>query len=431
MNAFFVFYFVIIVSLAFARRYAWSILILVPAYIHMLFLYKLTVAPSAFTAICAAAIALMYYYHSILKDELNDKNNVCKKESDILSQLLRQNERLNHDNEELEHSLDEIVTIYEFMKNLGSTLDLEEALRVLQQTFFSLTRFKSAELVLFSDNTMSDAYDLSDPAGPIKINPNKLHSFKKNAIEQIVKTPEIVTYDKNDPGMNLPFPEDTDTFTAIPLTAEKKLVSILIIENMPAEYLDKISFLTMQFALEVNKTTLFKKVRELSVIDSLTSLYLRRHFTILLDNELHRCAKQNHSISFLMIDVDFFKRYNDEYGHLVGDFILKTIADILRQKSREIDLLCRYGGDEFALALPKTSAEEANLVAERLRRAINEFLFRVQNDKFQISVSIGISVCTPKLARKPNVTAELIETADLAMYQAKSRGKNRIVTAGT
>jgi two-component system cell cycle response regulator len=131
-----------------------------------------------------------------------------------------------------------------------------------------------------------------------------------------------------------------------------------------------------------------------------------------------------------MLDVDYFKKYNDEYGHLVGDLILKKVGGILKEKSREIDLLCRYGGDEFALALPRTNLQEAYTVAERLRRAVGEHLFHVAKEQFQITISVGITICEPEKMDQDKIADMIIDLADKALYEAKALGRNRVVVVG-
>jgi diguanylate cyclase (GGDEF)-like protein len=121
-----------------------------------------------------------------------------------------------------------------------------------------------------------------------------------------------------------------------------------------------------------------------------------------------------------MVDIDNFKACNDTYGHLVGDVVLKGISDIMKENVREIDLISRYGGEEFALALPETSLEGARLVAERLRTKIKETVFRAYDESVKITVSIGISVYPDNADDIKGIA----EKADAAMYLAKKSGKD-------
>ncbi len=210
------------------------------------------------------------------------------------------------------------------------------------------------------------------------------------------------------------------TFTAIPLLSENRLAAILTVENLQTSELEKFLILSMQFALEIQKVLLYETVEKLAITDSLTGLYLRRYFYERLDEELQRSRRYKFEFAFLMIDIDDFKRTNDTYGHLVGDVILRELGHIIKESVREIDLVSRYGGEEFAITLPETGREGAMLVAQRIRRKIEEHLFRAYDETLKITISVGVSLY-PHDSEEVN---GLLEKADVALYDAKKLGKN-------
>jgi len=163
---------------------------------------------------------------------------------------------------------------------------------------------------------------------------------------------------------------------------------------------------------------------EMALTDPLTGLYNQRYLTRHLQGLLQ--GGQTHEIAVLMIDVDHFKAVNDTHGHAVGDKVLRAIADTLRGNIRVFDSLARYGGEEFAVVMPGTDAADAVVAAERLRAAVEAMPFACQPDEAcQLTVSIGVA-CTDDY---PAALEDLLYAADLALYEAKRAGRNRVVIA--
>ena len=161
--------------------------------------------------------------------------------------------------------------------------------------------------------------------------------------------------------------------------------------------------------------------------DMLTQISNRRHFYEQFNHEFYRSIRYSHPLSVMMVDIDDFKKINDTWGHLTGDAVLTSIANLMRQQLRTVDLIGRFGGEEFVLALPDTTAEQSAIVAERIRARIEGFRFLVgpslPNQVFRLTVSIGIGQRTENTIRPD----DLIDCADRAMYQAKHQGKNRVI----
>ncbi|MCM8780499.1 MAG: GGDEF domain-containing protein [Candidatus Omnitrophica bacterium] len=186
---------------------------------------------------------------------------------------------------------------------------------------------------------------------------------------------------------------------------------------------DKFHVLVQQLILGLKRAILYEKVQDLSITDSLTGIYSRRYLMQRLEEEVLRSKKLKYSFAFLMLDIDHFKKCNDTYGHLVGDAILKELSKLIKENTRQIDLLGRYGGEEFAIILSETDQDQAFFVAERICQVVQGKTIQAYDEKLKITVSIGISIF-PKDALDAQ---KLIERADQALYQAKSQGRNRVV----
>ena len=166
------------------------------------------------------------------------------------------------------------------------------------------------------------------------------------------------------------------------------------------------------------------QLKELSLLDDLTQLLNRRSLNQKLEEEIRRSKRFGRPLSFIMIDIDHFKNYNDTYGHPKGDEILKELAKILVTNCRDIDLVARYGGEEFCILLPETLGSEALQQAERTRVFVEEYYFEgeeLQPDG-QLTISLGVAVY-PDDAKSMK---EIIEFADRALYWAKESGRNRV-----
>ncbi|SIS85770.1 diguanylate cyclase (GGDEF) domain-containing protein [Thalassolituus maritimus] len=167
-------------------------------------------------------------------------------------------------------------------------------------------------------------------------------------------------------------------------------------------------------------TTLRKQV----VTDPLTGLFNVRHFRKSLEHELERTRRTGMTTALIMVDLDHFKNINDTWGHESGNQVLQTVAQLLQDQTRKLDICCRYGGEEFAVILPSTELMLARQVAERCLNALRETVIPLDETDLQVTASIGVAV-----ADNSAQTAEsLIENADECMYEAKRGGRNQVVS---
>ncbi|MCX5694435.1 MAG: diguanylate cyclase [Candidatus Omnitrophica bacterium] len=214
----------------------------------------------------------------------------------------------------------------------------------------------------------------------------------------------------------------------IPLKAKDRVNGIIVADNFITNdpiTKDDIRMLTMlanQAGLAIENSQLFELTVERAHSDYLTNLWNHGYFQLLLQIELEKAKATKSPLTLIMIDIDDFKIYNDTLGHQAGDKILKTLAVLLRNQSRKMDLVCRYGGEEFTIILPHTDKKEAFLIAERIRMDIQKYPF-LNEEIFpnkHLTVSLGIAT----FPENGLLAADLITISDKSLYQAKKQGKN-------
>jgi diguanylate cyclase (GGDEF)-like protein len=176
--------------------------------------------------------------------------------------------------------------------------------------------------------------------------------------------------------------------------------------------------------LTKERTRMMEKLQRLAITDGLTKLYNSRSFYSQLELEVDRFNRYGHPLALLLLDIDYFKKYNDAYGHLEGDKVLVRFSQIIKSCLRANDSAYRYGGEEFTVILPETGAEEALTVAQRIRANLEEEVFSPENGgNVTVTISIGVTEYHAK-----EELATFIQRADKAMYHSKQNGRNRVST---
>ncbi|MBF8275044.1 MAG: Response regulatory protein [Candidatus Brocadiaceae bacterium] len=173
----------------------------------------------------------------------------------------------------------------------------------------------------------------------------------------------------------------------------------------------------------IQNAWLYSRIRNLAITDSLTGIYNRGFFYAGLCKEFARTSRLNLPLTFLLLDIDFFKKINDTFGHLQGDDVLRKVAMILKKNIRVYDALGRYGGEEFSIILPEAKLRDGCGLADRIRREIEKFNFGTENKALKCTISIGVSSC-PDAEIK--TIEDLVRKADNALYKAKAEGRNRV-----
>lgn len=218
------------------------------------------------------------------------------------------------------------------------------------------------------------------------------------------------------------FPKD---IVWVPLYVGDINIGVLMVSSLKGYHGDDIAFLehaAKEFSVALDSAKLHKRLNKLSVTDELTGLYNRRKMDEILKREFDKAKRYKNSLSIIMLDVDYFKAINDDYGHMAGDVVLSGLGDILKQSVRNVDIVARYGGEEFVVILPQTDFQDAAAVAEKIKNIVGNHKFK-QIDK-KITVSIGLASLPDEHMESVD---DILKIADNFLYEAKNNGRNRII----
>lgn len=217
-------------------------------------------------------------------------------------------------------------------------------------------------------------------------------------------------------------------FAAFPVVSNSRLAGLLAVggravARMTPETRAFLGQVANQAYTVLQNSRLFERVNDLAIRDSLTELFNHRHIMDLVSHEFGRVGRYQDAFSLLMIDVDHFKRINDDHGHQAGDAVLREVSQVLRDTLRTVDSVGRYGGEEFVAVLPHTGPEEARCTADRLRQSVQRRTFHGCGQEVSITVSVGVATCPMPGVDSP---AALVREADKALYRAKGGGRNQV-----
>lgn len=347
-------------------------------------------------------------------------------------QLIMAHEELKY-KEALEEKNRALFLLYEFSQQVSMTLELDELYNVVENFIGDRLGFREFAFLVYEEENQSlvvrvargfadqaRVRGMSFRAGE-GITGRVLSKGELVYLPDTRQDPEYLYYkgEKREDG----------SFLSIPLIFKKKVVGVLNmtrpgVDQFSEEEIRFLNTLAVGLAIALVNANLYSRTKELSVRDELTQLYNRRHFQEVLPLEIKRAQRFKKPLCLLMIDIDYFKKYNDRYGHLAGDELLKEFVHLIASKIREVDFFARFGGEEFVLVLPNTPKSDGVKVADKLRMIIRDHKFSGNGkNSDRLTVSIGVA-SYPDDAR---TMEDLVDVADIALYQAKGAGRDQVV----
>ncbi|HET9529430.1 MAG TPA: diguanylate cyclase [Blastocatellia bacterium] len=336
--------------------------------------------------------------------------------------------------DQLESKKRSIAIFYEFLREVASSIDSQKVYISALRKLGEILKSERSSLMIFNEQSNELALEAAvgashEAEAPVRV---KLGEPVSGAV--LASGAAMLVHDASTDAR---VPQDkitryrTKSFISYPITLGERKIGVINLTDRTdgsAYESEDLSFMEMiapHIALLIDRTEWHKKAEAFqrqSLTDALTGLPNRRYLEDRLFEEVERSKRYSTPLSFMLIDVDHFKRYNDIYGHTNADLVLVKTASILRRSVRAIDMSARFAGDEFCIVLPETELAAAARIAERLRRAVNEAEYRSDEGELMgvVTLSIGVSSFSP--SRQSPLA--IIETADRALYQAKTRGRN-------
>jgi diguanylate cyclase (GGDEF)-like protein len=332
-----------------------------------------------------------------------------------------------------------LAQFYDFLRGVASSLDSSKVYQTVLAKFSEMFKAERSSLMILNEESNELALEAAlgvdqSPTLPVRV---KLGEGVAGSV-LASGLPLVVRDVETDARLPLARPGQyrSKSFISFPITLGTRKVGVINLterrDGLPYdnEDLSVLELMSPHLALIIDRTEWHKKAetyQQMSLTDPLTGLPNRRYLSDRLFEEVERSKRYDTPLSFMIIDVDHFKSFNDIYGHTNADIVLVKTAQLLRNSIRAIDMSARFAGDEFCIVLPETEMDAALRIAERLGRAVSEHEFRAENGDRMGHVTLSIGVASFSPTRQSPLT--IIEAADRALYQAKMRGRNCVAAA--
>jgi len=331
-------------------------------------------------------------------------------------------QKLYKEKQMLSDQVDELSAVREVSLAVGAILDFSEMIRAILDLVTTNYGISKALIYLQSDDEMW--YEIvGAKANGKDISPARV-------LQKRIKIGEgLVGKSALERRKIFEIRDGKGTVAALPLLAKNRVVGVLKLFDpdsnvLNAEKCRKLHAVAGAIGIALENSRLYR----MAVTDHLTGLYVRRHFELRLEEEFKRSMRYRTALSLLMVDIDYFKKVNDTYGHPTGDVVLKNVSAIIIEESRGTDIPCRYGGEEITVICPEADLSGAFRMASRIRERIESYNFKygdLPDEILKVTVSIGISTVKSEMKTRK----ELIEETDKALYEAKRSGRNQVIVS--
>ncbi len=335
-----------------------------------------------------------------------------------------------------DRQLYELKIFHDVAKALTSTLDLDTILQTIMEKMAAYFEPATWSLVMIDEVSLEPYYAASVGKGSEGLAALRLSDGATLTQWVIAHGEPLVIANVNsdpmiDPDSRSEWFDGSCPVVCVPVRTGGKVLGVIQLVNIDMHVYARSEMLLQTLAdyaaIAIENARAVRRIQELSITDDCTGLYNARHLFTVLSDEVHRSARFGYEFTLLFLDLDYFKRVNDEHGHLLGSKLLAHVGECLRENLRLVDAAFRYGGDEFAILLPQTSREAGLRVARRIAHVIRHRRW-LPDEKFSVELRASIGIATyPSDATSPQA---IVQRADEMMYAVKQAGRDSIAVYG-
>lgn len=389
---------------------------------------------------------IFWYLSTILGKELNKSSQLVEAQEELLKEKVSESEKLKskidelkdfnntleaanrkleNTNQRLNKSAAEFYTLQQISQAIATILDIKELLKFVNDVIIGVMGVNYSTIMLLDKVTNKLTIKVTNiySEGALTILKNNIDA---TMLKDVIKTGNhLIDNNVNEEAYSFTKGRGVQSLLCIPLSSKNESYGLVLVEQERPEAFedDHIKFLSAisnQISIALENVVLYEKMQQMATTDALTKIYNRLYFNEMLSKEMAAADRENYPMSISIFDIDHFKKFNDTYGHLFGDLVLKTIAKLAKEHVRANDVVARFGGEEFVIIMPNTPIEEAQGMIEELRDKISKCHIKEGSIMASVTASFGI-------AHYPGhglTEAEVLSAADTALYKAKTEGRN-------
>jgi diguanylate cyclase (GGDEF)-like protein len=398
---------------------------------------KSTSVPLSITsAAVSGAIYIMTMPFAGYMRQLVEREKALSGKNEALSRLKSVGmKHLQDQDDESEREIKEMSGIYSAVKELNFSMTLDASMETISEILkkvikvnFGLQLEDVSFLVIFKREF--DFYIAKSFGYDEEVLKTAEKQMVSAVLRNVSKGEELIYVPEVSEALPMSGMSMTKSLVYMPFHEEKKLLGVILITSVKQglfseRQIENLKILSNQFAITMEKVHLYEEVAQMSITDGLTGLTVHRHFQEKLELELKRSERYGGNLALVMSDIDLFKKVNDTYGHLAGDYILKTIALIFKNHTSQAEMVARYGGEEFVIVFPDHDKDMAHMRAVKIRKDIESYKFMFNGQAIKVTMSMGVAAYPGDAITRRT----LIDKADKALYKAKEEGRNRVIKA--